>query len=163
MELSVAQLLEVAQFSLSRLDGAWFMAIAKEEGIDTAWKIDVKAWSQFAYIFGKKMRRDYFHRPVWPESYLDAMGILATILGVKGREVVVEGDFITIKVTDCEIQKAIAKAGVADCGIVTVKTYKEMARGLFDKEMDISVKHTKNLNRGDRWCEVVINATPNRI
>ncbi|MBW1643510.1 MAG: hypothetical protein JRJ76_11785, partial [Deltaproteobacteria bacterium] len=57
---------------------------------------------------------------------------------------------------DCEIQKAIAKAGIADCGIVTIQTYQGIAAGLFGKEFNISVEHTRNLNHGDKCCEVVI-------
>jgi hypothetical protein len=30
-------------------------------------------------------------------------------------------------------------------------------RGLFGKEMDVIVQHTKNLNQGDDCCEVVIS------
>ena len=61
-----------------------------------------------------------------------------------------------MRVTDCEVQKAIAKAGVADCGIATMATYRGVARGLFGKDMQISVEQTRNLNRGDPLCEVVI-------
>jgi hypothetical protein len=46
MNLSNDQLLEIAQFSLTRLDGAWFMALAREMGAETAWKMDVAAWQQ---------------------------------------------------------------------------------------------------------------------
>jgi hypothetical protein len=75
---------------------------------------------------------------------------------MEGREVKVDSDTITVRVTDCETQRAIAKAGVADCGIVTVQTYQELIRGLFDKDMGVTVEHTKNLNRGDECCEVVV-------
>jgi len=76
---------------------------------------------------------------------------------MEGRNVSVESDTITIQVTDCETQRAIAKAGIADCGIVTVQSYQELMRGLFGKEMDVAVKHTKNLNQGDECCEVVVS------
>ena len=46
--------------------------------------------------------------------------------------------------------------GVAGCGIATIATYKGIARGLFGKDMEISVEHTRNLNQGDPYCEVVI-------
>jgi hypothetical protein len=156
MNLSDDQLLEIAQFSLTRLDGAWFMALAREMGAETAWKMDVEAWQQFSYIFGKKIRKDYINDPKWPTSYLEAMGILSKVLGIGNRDVSVNSEAITVRVTDCDMQKAIAKAGVADCGIVTVQTYRGVARGLFGREMEISIQHTKNLNRGDECCEVVI-------
>ena len=156
MKLSNDQLLEIAQFSLTRLDGAWFMALAREIGVETAWKMDVEAWKQFSYVFGKKIRKDYITNPKWPTSYLEAMEILSKVLGIANREVSVRRDMITIRVADCDMQKAIAKAGVADCGIVTDQTYRGVARGLFGREMEISVQHTKNLNRGDEYCEVVI-------
>ena len=43
MDLSNEKLIDIAQFAISRLDGAWFMAVAKEIGVDTAWKMDVAA------------------------------------------------------------------------------------------------------------------------
>ena len=55
----------------------------------------------------------------------------------------------------------IAKAGVADCGIVTVHSYQELIRGLFDKDMGVTVEHTKNLNQGDECCEVVVRKIRN--
>jgi hypothetical protein len=53
MDLSRAQLLEIAQFSIIHMDGAWFWALARELGVETAWKMDVEAWKQFSYVFGK--------------------------------------------------------------------------------------------------------------
>jgi hypothetical protein len=67
-----------------------------------------------------------------------------------------KSDVIRVQVTNCETQKAIAKAGIVDCGIVTIQIYHGLIRGLFGKEMEVSVKHTKNLNKGDDCCEVVI-------
>lgn len=157
MRLSNEQLLEIAQFSFTRMDGAWFMALARELGVDTAWRMDVEAWKQLSYVFGKRMSKDIIPDPVWPVSFLEALEILFKILKVDGRDVTINEDRITIRVTDCEMQKAIAKAGVADCGIATVVTYQGLARGLFGKEMEISVEHTKNLNRGDEYCEVIIS------
>ena len=159
MNLSTEQLLEIAQYSFVRMDGAWFLALAGKLGKETAWEIDIEAWKQFSYVFGKKIRKDIIPNPVWPESFLDTIEILFKVLKIEGREVSVKSDSIMIRVTDCEIQKAIAKAGIADCGIVTVQTYQGMMRGLFGKEMDVSVQHTKNLNQGDDCCEVVISKT----
>ena len=58
MDLSNEKLIDIAQFAISRIDGAWFMAVAKEIGVDTAWKMDVAAWKQFLYIFGKRLNRE---------------------------------------------------------------------------------------------------------
>ena len=55
MDLSKDQLLEIARFSITRIDGAWFMALARELGIEKAWEIDVEAWKQFSYVFGKRI------------------------------------------------------------------------------------------------------------
>jgi len=156
MNLSAEQLLEIAQYSIVRIDGAWFMSLARKLGKETAWEMDIEAWKQFSYVFGKKIRKDMIPNPVWPESFLEALDILSKIMKIEGRKVNVESDRITVQVTDCENQKAIAKAGIADCGIATVHTYEGLMKGLFGKEMDVSVKHTKNLNQGDDFCEVVI-------
>ncbi len=156
MKLTTEQLLEIAQYSFVRMDGAWFMALARKLGKETAWEMDVEAWKQFSYVLGKKIRKDIIPNPVWPDSFLEALEILSKVVKIEGRKVYVESDTITVQVTDCENQKAIAKAGIADCGIATVHTYQGLMKGLFGKEMDVLVKHTKNLNRGDDCCEVVI-------
>ena len=157
MDLSNSQLLEMAQFSIIRMDGAWFLALAREFGVETAWKMDVEAWKQFSYVFGKRIKKDFIPDPKWPESFLESTEILLKVMGARDREMINDKGTITIRVTECEVQKAIAKAGVADCGIVTVQTYKGITRGLFGKDTDVTVKHTKNLNRGDECCEVVVS------
>lgn len=57
MNLSTEQLLEIAQYSFVRMDGAWFLALAGKLGKETAWEIDVEAWKQFSYVFGKKSEK----------------------------------------------------------------------------------------------------------
>ncbi|MHB8138537.1 MAG: DUF6125 family protein [Smithellaceae bacterium] len=156
MNLSHEQMMEIAQHAFTRMDGAWFLALAKKFGIETAWEMDVEAWKQFSYVFGKNLRKKYIQNPVWPESFLDAMDIFSRVLKIEGRKIVIKDDTITVRITDCETQKAIAKAGVADCGIVTVHTYEKILAGLFDNEINVHVAHTKNLNHGDDCCEVVI-------
>jgi len=156
MKLTNDQILELTQYAFIRMDGAWFLALAKKFGVQTAWEMDVAAWKQLAYLLGKQIRKNYISNPVWPESFLEALEIFSRVLKIEGREVKVNSDTITVRVTDCETQRAIAKAGVADCGIVTVQTYQELTRGLFDKDMGITVEHTKNLNQGDDCCEVVV-------
>jgi Family of unknown function (DUF6125)/L-2-amino-thiazoline-4-carboxylic acid hydrolase len=163
MILTNEQLLDIAQFSFVRMDGAWFLALARKLGKETAWEMDVAAWNQFSYVFGKKIRQDIIPNPIWPESFLDMLEIFSKVLKIEGREVLVASDIITVRVTDCETQKAIAKAGIADCGIVTVQTYQGLIKGLFGKEMNVAVQHTKNLNQGDDCCEVIISREPHSL
>jgi hypothetical protein len=150
-------ILDLARLSVGRLDGAWFMAVAKKYGIDAAWETDIEAWKQFSYVVGKNLRKNIITEPVWPVSFLDALEITMNLLGIRGRSVSIDGNALIVHVTDCDMQKAIAKAGIADCGIATIETYKGLAHGVFGKETDIAVRHTKNLNHGDDCCEVVIN------
>lgn len=157
MHLSSEQLLDIAGSAFVRLDGAWFLALAEHLGVEQAWRLDVEAWKRFSYVFAKRLRAEYIPDPIWPESFLDALAVFSRIMKIEGRTVTLEGDRIIIRVVDCETQKAIAKAGVADCGIATVATYQGLVRGLFNKEIAVSVRHTKNLNRGDDYCEVVID------
>ncbi len=159
MHLTTEQLFELSRLALVRLDGAWFLALAEKMGKDAAWDVDVAAWKRFSYVIGKMMKEKFLPDPVWPGSFLDALEIFSTVMKIEGRSVTVAGDTITIQVTDCETQKAIAKAGVADCGIATVETYQGLARGLFGNDFRLTVSHTKNLNRGDTYCEVVISRT----
>lgn len=157
MRLTDQEIIELLQYSFVRIDGAWFMALAKGHGIQTAWVADVEAWKQFSYLFGKRLRKNHIKEPVWPESFIEAMEILSKVLKIEGREVTLEQERIVVRITECETQKAIAKANIADCGIVTVYTYQGLARGLFDKDFEIDVQHTQNLNHGDPFCEVIIN------
>ncbi len=68
MNLSNEQILEIAQYSLVRIDGAWFMALARTFKKEMAWEMDVEAWKQFSYVLGKKIRKGMIPDPVWPES-----------------------------------------------------------------------------------------------
>jgi hypothetical protein len=156
MNLTNEQIMEIAQHAFTRMDGAWFLALAKKFGIVTAWEMDIEAWKQFSYVFGKNIRNNYIANPIWPQSFIETMDIFSTVLKIEGREVSLNDDRIIIRATACETQKAIAKAGVADCGIVTVLSYEGIIGGLFDKEIVVSVAHTKNLNHGDDCCEVII-------
>jgi len=158
--VDLTQLFEIAQYFATRLDGAWFLAAADKLGVQAAFELDVEAWKRFSYVLGKRLARDYLPQPTWPDSYLEAMTIMARILKTEGREVTVDGDLITIRVTDCETQRMIAKAGVADCGIATVTSHQGLAKGLFGKDLEIYVAHTKNLNQGDECCEVLVSRKP---
>jgi len=160
LKLTDHEIIDLLQYSFVRIDGAWFLALAKNHGIETAWDADVEAWKQFSYLFGKKLRTDHISDPVWPDSFLEAIEILSKVLKIEGRQVTLEKERIVVRITECETQKAIAKANVADCGIVTVYTYQGLARGLFDNEFEIDVQHTQNLNHGDPCCEVVISRLP---
>lgn len=157
MELNHQQIIDLLQYSFVRMDGAWFLALAQKYGLETAWEADVEAWKRFSYLFGKKLKKDHIGSPVWPESFLDAINILSRVLKIEGRQVTLEQDRIIIRITECETQKAIAKANVADCGIVTIYTYQGMAQGIFGRDVEIDVQHTQNLNHGDPCCEVVIS------
>lgn len=157
MDLNEQQLLELAQYAFIRLDGAWFLALAKKLGVETAWEMDVETWKSFSYVFGKRIRKELSADPRWPDDFIATLEVLSRLVGAKGREVSTDGDSVTVRVTDCETQKAIAKAGIADCGIATVASYTGLARGIFGKEANVSVKHTGNLNHGDPFCEVIIS------
>ena len=156
LRLSPEELLKIAQYAFVRMDGAWFLALAKKHGVQAAWDMDVEAWTRFSYVFGRYLRKNVICDPVWPEGFLSALEVLSEVLGIAGRSVEVKDGVIVVRVTDCQTQKAIAKAGVADCGIVTVQTYQGLARGLFGEDAAVEVTHTKNLNRGDGVCEVVV-------
>jgi len=157
LDFSPEQLLKITQYSFVRLDGAWFLALARKFGKEIAWEMDIEVWKQFSYVFGKRIRKEIMPDPIWPESFLQALEILSKILKIEGRKVIIESDTITVQVTDCENQRAIAKAGIADCGIATVQSYQGLAKGFFGKEMNVLVRHTKNLNQGDDCCEVVVS------
>lgn len=156
MNITDQQLLDLLQYSFVRMDGAWFMGMAKKYGIDAAWEMDKAAWNQFSYVLAKKIKSGYLPDPVWPQSFIDCIEIFSRMMKVQGRSVVVEGDSVIIRATDCETQKAIAKAGIADCGIVTVETYMNMIKVIFEDKIEVEVVHTKNLNRGADCCEVVV-------
>ena len=160
MNLNKDQLFQLAQIALVRMDGAWFMTVADQFGKEAAWKIDVAVWSQFSYVLGKHMRGKIQGAPKWPDDFINALNAVFTIMKTDGRDITVNGELMTVRVTDCETQKAIAKAGIADCGIATSETYKGLARGLFGKNFEVTVSHVKNINRGDDCCEIVLFRNP---
>jgi hypothetical protein len=156
VEVSHEKMMEIAQYALTRLDGGWFLLAAKKLGADTAYELDADVWEHFAYVLAKKLKQDLIPEPVWPGSFIDAIDILGRLLKTEGREVLVEGNTVTLKVKDCETQRMIAKAGVADCGIATVQSNMGIIRGLFGKDAKANIRHVKNLNHGDDCCEVRI-------
>ncbi len=156
MKLTDEQLLDLSQYTFIRMDGAWFISSAKKFGIQTAWEMDIEAWTQISYLLGKRIRKNHIPEPVWPASFLDAIEIFSKMFQREGRSIQVEGDSVVIRAEECETQKAIAKAGIADCGIVTIQSYKQLVKGLFANEVEVDVAHTKNLNHQADCCEVVI-------
>lgn len=156
MKLTPDEILDMSRYTFIRMDGAWFMSVAKKYGIDAAWEMDIEAWKQLSYLLGKRIRKNHIPEPVWPESFIDAVEIFSTMVNIQGRSVVIDGNSVIIRATECDTQKAIAKAGIADCGIVTVESYQNIVRGLFQKELEVDVVHTKNLNHKEDCCEIVI-------
>lgn len=161
MQISDQQLIELMQYAITRLDGAWFLGTARRMSVVEAWDLDAEAWKQFSYLFGKKLRSTLIPEPVWPESLVEALDILGKMLKIEGREAIIDGDRIIVTIKDCETQKMIAKAGVADCGIATIQTYGGIIRGLFSGSVTATIEHTKNLNHGDECCEVIVSAAVN--
>jgi hypothetical protein len=51
LELSDQEMLELAQFAFARMDGAGFLALARELGTETAWKMDVEAFLVFPKLY----------------------------------------------------------------------------------------------------------------
>jgi hypothetical protein len=48
------------------------------------------------------------------------------------------------------------KARIADYGIATIESITALTRGVFGKETEINVRHTKNRNHGDDCCKLVV-------
>ena len=48
MNLTTEQLFEIVRYSIVRLDGAWFLALAGKLGKEKTWEMDVEAWKQFS-------------------------------------------------------------------------------------------------------------------
>ena len=61
MNLTNEQMIEIAQYSFTRMDGAWFLALARKYGVDIAWEMDIEAWKQFSYVFGKNIRKNFIN------------------------------------------------------------------------------------------------------
>lgn len=156
MKLKTETILSICQHGFIRLDGAWFIAVAEKFGIATAWEMDIAAWKQFSYGFGKNLKIKYIPEPQWPESFFDAAELLYKILNVKGRMFTVKNDEIIMRASECEIQKAVAAAGIADCGILTQIVLQHLAKGLFGKEINFTVEQLKKMPDGDPYCEALI-------
>ncbi len=159
MDVSHEELFKLAQYAFTRLDGAWFLAVADKLGREAAWEADVAAWRHLAYVLGKRIKAELIPEPVWPESLAAAMEIFSRLMMIEGRETTIDDERVIVTTTDCEVQRMIAKAGVADCGIATKVTYQGLAKGLFGKDFKIVVEHPTNLNAGDEVCEVIVRRT----
>lgn len=156
MKPTAEQMFDLARYAFTRLDGAWFLAVINRVGKDAAWEADVAAWEHLAYVLGKRIRQEFIPDPVWPDSFVTTVELFWQLMMISGREIIPNGRAITFKTTDCEMQRMIAKAGVADCGIATRASYIGLAKGLFGKEFRVEVDHPSNLNSGDPVCEVIV-------
>ena len=168
-ELSYDELRKLARYAISRLDGAWFRAVAEKYGIPEAVDLDVKVWEDFTERIGKKIKNTLklegkgieFFRYASPK----VTEVWAELTGFKIETLVAKNKIIS-RFIQCDYWENIKKAGFGQfaeaglmCSKVHVAGYKGLCKGAFP-DLNFKLTHTKRIPDGDPYCEMTIEITP---
>lgn len=167
-ELSYDEFREIAVYAISRLDGAWFRAVAEKYGIPEAVDLDVEAWEDLVERLARMIKKTLklegkgieFVRNAFPKI----SEVWAELLGSKGEVVFAENKVIS-RVTRCQYWENIKKAGFDEfaetglmCSRVHVASYIGLFKGVFP-DLKCEFTHTKRIPNGDPYCEMTIKIT----
>ena len=168
-ELSHDEFREVVKYTLSRLYGAWFRAVAKKYGIPEAVDLDVEVWNDLFDRLARKIKKTLklegkgieFVRDAYPKI----SEVLGELMGLKG-EIVFAKNKVISRVAQCEYWENIKKAGFdkfAEAGImcsrIHVAGYTGLLKGAFP-DLKFKFTHTKRIPSGNPYCEMIIKILP---
>ena len=164
-ELSYDEFCEVVRYAISRLDGAWFRAVAKKYGIPEAVDLDVKVWNDLFERTARKIKKTLKLEGKGIEFVRDAFPkiceVLDELMGFKGKTIFAENKVIS-RVTQCEFWENVKKAGFdkfAEAGLMCSRAHVAAYMGLFKgafPDLKFKFTHTKRIPDGEPYCEVII-------
>ena len=159
IELELEELLELMRYSFLRLDGAWFMASAKELGVKTATELDVKAWEMFSERLGKKIASMTNLKGNFSKSIPKLIKIQHTLMNMNSEIDVINESKMIHRVLECEVWEMVQKVWPQDeipCHKVTLASIRGLLKGAFP-EKEFYLKFNKKLPLGDPCCEIEIS------
>jgi len=168
-ELSYDEFRELVRYIISRLDGAWFRAVAEKYGIPEAVDLDVEVWEDLMTRLARKIKKTLklegkgieFVRDAYPKI----SEVWAELMGFKGEILFTENKVIS-RVSQCDYWENIKKAGFGQfaeaglmCSRIHVAGYTGFFRGAFP-DLKFKFTHTKRIPSGDPYCEMIIKILP---
>jgi len=168
-ELSYDEFREVVRYAFSRLDGAWFRAVAEKYGIPEAVDSDVKVWEDLTERVARKIKKTLKSEGKDIESVRvvipKILEVLSELMGSKVEILSAENKVIS-RVSQCDYWENIKKAGFGQfaeaglmCSRVHVAGYTGLFRGAFP-DLKFKFSHTKRIPSGDPYCEMIIKIIP---
>lgn len=151
-------LLDLARFAFLRLDGAWFMAAAKKNGIEDATDLDVKAWELFSERLAKKIISVLKLGGNFSKDFPTILRAQHMLMKMNGKVEVIDENKIILQVRDCEIWEMVQKVWKGNeipCHKVTTASITGLLKGAFPNTK-FEVNHTKKIPLGDECCQVEI-------
>jgi len=168
-ELSYDEFREVVRYAISRLDGAWFRAVAEKYGIPEAADLDVKVWEDFNERLARKIKKALKLEGKGIEFLRDAIPKISEVggelLGFKIETIFAENKIIS-RMSQCELWENIRKAGFdkfAEAGLLCSRVHVAGYRGLFKgafPDLKFKFTHSKRIPDGDPYCEMIIKIIP---
>lgn len=170
-DLSYDKFREVVKYAITRLDGAWFRAIAGKYGIPEAVDFDAEVMEDWMERMARKIKKTLKLEGKDTESVRDVLPkiseVWAQLVGFKVEILFAEkGDLVISRVTQCEFWENIKKAGFetfAETGEMCARAHIAGYRGLFKGAfpgLKFEFEHTKRIPEGDPCCEVIIKVIP---
>lgn len=119
MELSnlsreqLEELVKIYARNIYAIDGTWFQAVEKTEGMDAAMEYDRRAWRRFTETEARRIK-NFLHLPEYPglEGLQEALSIRFSALANPKVEFIREGDTLTYRVVQCRVQTARREKGM---------------------------------------------------
>jgi hypothetical protein len=168
-ELSYDEFRELVKYAISRLDGAWFRAVAEKYGIPEAVDLDVKVWEDLTERVARKIKKTLKSEGKGIESVgvviPKIIEVWGELMGSKGEILFAENKVIS-RVSQCGYWENIKKAGFGKfaeaglmCSRVHVAGYTGLFRGAFP-DLKFEFTHSKRIPSGDPCCEMIIRIIP---
>lgn len=157
--LKLEELLELMRYAFLRLDGAWFMALAKELSVETATELDVKAWEMFSERLGKKIASMTNLKGDFSKSIPKLIKIQHTLMNMNSEIDVINENKMIHRVLECEVWEMVQKVWPQDqipCHKVTLASIRGLLKGAFP-EKEFILEFKKKIPLGDPYCEIEIS------
>ena len=128
-------LLAIYAKNLVALDGTWFQAVERDEGMDPAMHHDREAWRRFSVSEARRIKQ-FLGLPEHP-----GLEGLARALPLRCQsaanidEIVLDGDVLTYRIVDCRVQNARDRKGMGfhPCKSVGIVEYGVFAENIDDR------------------------------
>ena len=128
-------MIEILAKNTAALDGTWFQAIERDQGMDDAIKYDIEAWKRFTISEGRRIKKflDLDEHP--------GLAGLKEALKYKGTslanvyEFFYEEDALIFRIVDCRVQNARERKGMGfhPCKPVGLVEYAGFAKTIDDR------------------------------